>query len=69
MEKCATCKFWEEYETGWGGCDMMDSSDGEAENPDTKAVAHDWECYRASVRTRHDFGCVMHQVAEEQPRE
>ena len=63
MTLCKDCEFWhaptEDYEEGWGNCELSKSDGGEAKHSSSKAVAQDFEGCMASLETRPDFGCVM----------
>ena len=66
MNRCKTCKHWVENtkdewnRQGWGKCSLASSSDGQARNPKTLAVAQDCEGYGANLDTAENFGCVQH---------
>jgi hypothetical protein len=49
----------------WGECEMMRGPQWEERHDGTLAVAVDGSSYTASVLTRENFGCVMHEPANE----
>lgn len=59
---CGECAYWDPR--SWsartrGYCIKMGSNHGDPDDPNSKAVAEDFESYRAYVITKADFGCIM----------
>ena len=60
-------EFIAQDERGYAGvCMIMMSSNGFPDVPDTLAYASDAESYAASVKVKHDYGCVMGKTGEKQ---
>ncbi len=59
LRRCKTCIWWEDGCDGEHYCRLMASNDGVAVFSTSLAVAEDADEYRADVKTKPDFGCVM----------
>jgi len=71
---CSDCKWWRDYDTpmtyskflmhGWKAC-MLTHTLGNAPeaNPNTWAIACDWEDYQAVLFTAPNFGCIQWEYA------
>lgn len=75
MNNCKTCKYWTSLEdcyatTGrpdvpdmnrWSECLIGGGKSSKPNVPETLVFAIDGSSYQASLITREDFGCVLHE--------
>lgn len=59
---CKNCHWWtkrSENDTQNGYCDLATSDWGDADHPESLAIARDSEPHSAWLETSPDFGCVQ----------
>jgi hypothetical protein len=65
MERCATCRWWQnEYDFVAGSCELTYSTRTPKSEPPTLAVVVTDGTEPARLLTDQDFGCVQHQPQE-----
>jgi len=67
MPRCATCKWWDQQDKGWGYCEMaMTTVSGDWYHKSSKANAQGWDdTHGAYLYTDKGFGCVQHEPRED----
>lgn len=61
MKRCKNCRWWTDVSAKmqWGDCGKAASDNAEPVEPDSLAVAYDFEGYMATLQTHATFGCVQ----------